>query len=258
MIHLTNHDGEGGLRPVDGFAAKAQAAGGSSRSPTRGARPDPDRARRPARILRGGKDEPCNSGQAVVEGLSRPPTPDRPTWGRSGAGVALCLRRGYRAMVFHVGALWRLNELGWLPKLDRVSSVSRVDHGRVLAHRWSQPPRRRRSRPGFEQAVVAPIRSSRARRSTSPPACRGSSSRAPSRASSPDATAASSSAGRPSSHCPIDRVSSSTRRTSSRASSGDSRSRTCGTTGLGRSLNPTRSSRSRSRRRRRSRRSSRR
>jgi len=27
-------------------------------------------------------------------------------------------------MLFHVGALWRLNELGYLPKLDRVSSVS--------------------------------------------------------------------------------------------------------------------------------------
>jgi NTE family protein len=40
-------------------------------------------------------------------------------------GVALCLSGGgYRAMLFHAGALWRLNEAGWLPKLDRVSSVS--------------------------------------------------------------------------------------------------------------------------------------
>jgi NTE family protein len=40
-------------------------------------------------------------------------------------GVALCLSGGgYRAMLFHVGVLWRLNELGWLRKLDRVSSVS--------------------------------------------------------------------------------------------------------------------------------------
>src|SRR4029453_15198812 len=46
---------------------------------------------------------------------------------------------GYRAMLFHVGAVWRLNELGWLPKLDRVSSVSggSITAG-VLAHRWSQ------------------------------------------------------------------------------------------------------------------------
>ncbi len=40
-------------------------------------------------------------------------------------GIALCLSGGgYRAMLFHVGAIWRLNELGYLPKLDRVSSVS--------------------------------------------------------------------------------------------------------------------------------------
>ena len=40
-------------------------------------------------------------------------------------GVALCLSGGgYRAMVFHIGAIWRLNELRYLPKLDRVSSVS--------------------------------------------------------------------------------------------------------------------------------------
>jgi len=40
-------------------------------------------------------------------------------------GVALCLSGGgYRAMVFHLGGLWRLNELGYLKKLTRISSVS--------------------------------------------------------------------------------------------------------------------------------------
>lgn len=40
-------------------------------------------------------------------------------------GIALCLSGGgYRAMLFHLGALWRLNELGYLPKLARISSVS--------------------------------------------------------------------------------------------------------------------------------------
>lgn len=40
-------------------------------------------------------------------------------------GVALSLSGGgYRAMVFHVGALWRLNEVGLLSKLKRISSVS--------------------------------------------------------------------------------------------------------------------------------------
>jgi NTE family protein len=41
------------------------------------------------------------------------------------AGIGLCLSGGgYRATVFHLGALIRLNELGLLPKLDRISSVS--------------------------------------------------------------------------------------------------------------------------------------
>src|SRR2546427_2105731 len=40
-------------------------------------------------------------------------------------GIALCLSGGgYRAMLFHAGALWRLNELTFLPRLDRISSVS--------------------------------------------------------------------------------------------------------------------------------------
>ncbi len=41
------------------------------------------------------------------------------------AGLGLCLSGGgYRATLFHLGALWRLNEAGYLPKLDRISSVS--------------------------------------------------------------------------------------------------------------------------------------
>lgn len=44
---------------------------------------------------------------------------------KSQNGTALCLSGGgYRAMLFHVGAIWRLNELGYLPRLERVSSVS--------------------------------------------------------------------------------------------------------------------------------------
>ena len=40
-------------------------------------------------------------------------------------GIALCLSGGgFRAMLFHVGSLWRLNQLGYLARLDRVSSVS--------------------------------------------------------------------------------------------------------------------------------------
>lgn len=42
-------------------------------------------------------------------------------------------------MLFHVGALWRLNELAWLVKLDRVSSVSggSITAG-VLARNWGE------------------------------------------------------------------------------------------------------------------------
>jgi len=56
------------------------------------------------------------------------------------SGIALCLSGGgYRAMLFHLGALWRLNELGYLKKLDRVSAVSggAITAG-VLGHRWGR------------------------------------------------------------------------------------------------------------------------
>ncbi len=64
-------------------------------------------------------------------------------------GVALCLSGGgYRGMLFHLGALWRLNEAGYLPKLDRISSVSggSIMAG-VLALKWP--------RLDFDQAGVA-------------------------------------------------------------------------------------------------------
>src|SRR2546429_7735371 len=53
-------------------------------------------------------------------------------------GIALCLSGGgYRAMLFHVGALWRLNEAGLLGRIDRASSVSggSIAAG-TLASRW--------------------------------------------------------------------------------------------------------------------------
>src|SRR5215216_6704395 len=56
------------------------------------------------------------------------------------AGIALCLSGGgYRAMIFHLGTLWRLNQLGFLKKLSRVSSVSggSITAG-VLALAWKQ------------------------------------------------------------------------------------------------------------------------
>jgi NTE family protein len=55
-------------------------------------------------------------------------------------GIGLCLSGGgYRAMLFHLGALWRLNQAGYLPRLARISSVSggSIVSG-VLAQRWPQ------------------------------------------------------------------------------------------------------------------------
>jgi NTE family protein len=67
-------------------------------------------------------------------------------------GLALCLSGGgYRAMLFHVGALWRLHELGYLERLDRVSSVS----GGSIAAAWlglRWPPH------SFVEDVVTPLR----------------------------------------------------------------------------------------------------
>src|SRR3989454_4645091 len=77
-------------------------------------------------------------------------------------GRALCLSGGgYRAMLFHLGALWRLNELGYLPKLARVSSVSggSITAG-VLAMNWKELRFDAKSGvgPGFTELVVTPVR----------------------------------------------------------------------------------------------------
>jgi NTE family protein len=64
------------------------------------------------------------------EGLANPtePQPDdehAATTVDSLGSIALCLSGGgYRAMIYHLGTLWRLNELAFLPRLARVSSVS--------------------------------------------------------------------------------------------------------------------------------------
>jgi NTE family protein len=42
---------------------------------------------------------------------------------KEGVGLALS-GGGFRATLFHIGGLWRLNELGWLKKLTEVTSVS--------------------------------------------------------------------------------------------------------------------------------------
>jgi NTE family protein len=73
--------------------------------------------------------------------------------------VALCMSGGgYRAMVFHLGVLWRLNEAGWLGRLDRVSSVSggSITAG-ALALAWDELDFADGGR-SFREKVVEPVR----------------------------------------------------------------------------------------------------
>jgi NTE family protein len=75
-------------------------------------------------------------------------------------GVALCLSGGgYRAMLFHVGVLWRLNEAGLLRRLKRVSSVSggSITAG-VLARNWTDLAFVEEVAKAFREVVVSPVR----------------------------------------------------------------------------------------------------
>jgi NTE family protein len=67
-----------------------------------------------------GQGNSIDAGGAPVERIGTDPFEEKLE-----EGTALCLSGGgYRAMLFHLGTLWRLNELGVLAGLDRVSSVS--------------------------------------------------------------------------------------------------------------------------------------
>jgi NTE family protein len=76
--------------------------------------------------------------------------------------TALCLSGGgYRAMLFHLGALLRLNQLGYLPQLRRVSSVSggSIAAG-VLATAWAKLDFNAAGvAVNFDELVVSPLRS---------------------------------------------------------------------------------------------------
>lgn len=76
-------------------------------------------------------------------------------------GLALCLSGGgYRSMLFHLGAVWRLYELGLLAGLDRVSSVSGGSiTAAVLALAWERLRVHETPDPArFVAQVAAPIR----------------------------------------------------------------------------------------------------
>jgi NTE family protein len=77
------------------------------------------------------------------------------------AGSALCMSGGgFRAMLFHVGSLWRMNEAGLLKDLKRVSSVSggSITAG-VLGLHWSKLDFDERGvARRFQEEIVAPLR----------------------------------------------------------------------------------------------------
>ena len=75
-------------------------------------------------------------------------------------GIALCLSGGgYRAMLFHLGAFIRLNQLGYLAKLDRVSSVSggSIAAG-VLAMNWTKLNFQNGVAQDLDNQVIKPVR----------------------------------------------------------------------------------------------------
>jgi NTE family protein len=77
----------------------------------------------------------------------------------SGIGLALS-GGGFRATLFHLGSLWRLNELGYLPKITMITSVSggSITSG-VLASRWKQLNFDSDGYAGnFGDKIVAPLR----------------------------------------------------------------------------------------------------
>jgi NTE family protein len=99
------------------------------------------------------------SAQLPVTPVTQPPVADRAS-SEPEHGTALCLSGGgYRAMLFHVGALWRLNELGRLAGLDRISSVSggSITAG-VLGLNWHSLGFENGTATDFDAQLVQPLR----------------------------------------------------------------------------------------------------
>ena len=118
--------------PREGFAWGGRGADSAPRRPSQLVTHGPGRARGGMTGLNLQTEALARAAEPVHD-TSQHPEESGPT-----PGIALCLSGGgYRAMLFHVGALTRLNELGYLPKIDRVSSVSggSITAG-VLGKQW--------------------------------------------------------------------------------------------------------------------------
>jgi NTE family protein len=89
------------------------------------------------------------------------PTPNDADGRGPSEGIGLCLSGGgYRAMLFHVGSLWRLYETGLLRAADRISSVSggSITAG-LLGLKWSRLSfDATRVQTDFVPEIVEPIR----------------------------------------------------------------------------------------------------
>jgi NTE family protein len=76
------------------------------------------------------------------------------------SGTALCLSGGgYRAMLFHLGSIWRLYETGLLAEIDLISSVSGGSiTAAVLGMHWDRISVENPHMPLFKDLVVDPLR----------------------------------------------------------------------------------------------------
>ena len=74
-------------------------------------------------------------------------------------GLALALSGGgYRATLFHVGVLWRLNELALLTELKRVSSVSGGSiTAAIFATKWDRLKFQNNVATAFKAEVADPL-----------------------------------------------------------------------------------------------------
>jgi NTE family protein len=96
--------------------------------------------------------------RARTPSVRRPPGGQEPSLGLD---LGLCLSGGgFRAMLFHAGSLCRLNEAGYLPRLDRVSSVSGGSiTAALLAIHWQELEFGGRGVAGnFSELVLEPLR----------------------------------------------------------------------------------------------------
>lgn len=108
--------------------------------------------------------DPAEIGDEVIETIAPQEPPLEPEETNDASrledGIACCLSGGgYRAMVFHLGALWRLNELGLLRQVQRFSSVSGGSiTSAVLALHWKRLKDNNFSTTAFVEHCVEPVR----------------------------------------------------------------------------------------------------